>query len=168
MRGSIPVRSSADSTETDRPRYILSMLRTLLEKAELWLTRVGHFDLLVIKTGLGGLIMTGASGVIIGALAWLHQAPLYQVILAGMIGMGAALFIANQSLRLVTSWKMPQSISRQQARRLDREDPDAIKLRGSTPVVITMLASAFIIVAGLYVRNTYSTWESDIEGTYCL
>ena len=66
---------------------------------------------------------TGTSGVVTGALAWWHQAPAYQVVLAGLIGMGTALFIANQGLRLVATWKLPGALTRQQARQLDRTDP---------------------------------------------
>lgn len=142
------------------------MLRSLWEKAEPWLTRAGHFDLLFVKTGIGGLIVTGISGLVIGALAWAHQAPLYQVVLAAMLAMGSALFIANQSLRLITAWRAPTAITRQQARRLDREDPHGVRIGGGTAVVITLLASSLIIVGGLDASNRYAQWQKDVEGTF--
>jgi hypothetical protein len=83
------------------------MLRRFWKRIEPWLSRAGHVDLVFVQTGLGSLIVTGLSGVGTGILAWWHQAPAYQVILAAMFGMGAALFIANQSLRLIISWKAP-------------------------------------------------------------
>jgi hypothetical protein len=139
-----------------------------LEQIERWLTWAGHFKLLFVKTGLGGLILTGLAGIWIGALAWWHQAPAYQVVLAFMFGMGAALFLANQSLKLITAWKIPASITRQQARRLDRVNPGGIRLGGNTALVITLLACALIIVGGLDITHRYDTWRSDIEQTYLL
>jgi hypothetical protein len=77
------------------------MLRRFWKRIEPWLSRAGHVDLVFVQTGLGSLIVTGLSGVGTGILAWWHQAPAYQVILAAMFGMGAALFIANQRGKLL-------------------------------------------------------------------
>jgi hypothetical protein len=145
---------------------MLRRLKRWWKQFESWLTRAAHFDLLFVRTGLLGLIFTGASGIVTATLAWLHAAPAYQVVLGGMFGMGAALFIANQSLKLITAWKAPASISRQQARQLDRRDPRGIRLGGSTAIIITLLASAIIIVGGLYASGHYSTWRDNVGNTY--
>jgi hypothetical protein len=145
---------------------MLEKIKRWWERLEPYLTAATHFDLLFVRTGLLGFISTGVVGIVAGTLAWLHAAPAYLVLLAGMIGMGAALFLANQSLQLITRLKAPASISRQQARRLDSKDPGGIRLGGNVATVITVLASALIIVGGLYATNAYSTWRSDIEGTY--
>ena len=141
------------------------MFRRIWHKFEPWLTRASHFDLLVVKTGLGALFLSGLSGLFTGILAWWHQTPVYQVVLAAMIGMGAVLFIANQGIRLVTASKLPASISRQQARRLDKINLGGID-QAAMCLVITMLSSALIIVAGIAITNWYFSWRSDIENTY--
>ena len=138
----------------------------LWERIEPWLSVATHFHVLVVQTGFGALIVTGVVGLVFLVLAWLHRAPAYQI---GLIVLGAValfLLVANQSLRLVTTWKVPSSISRQQARRLDRTDPGGIRLGGSAAFVITMLASACIIVAGIYAESRYSQWQSDTNNTY--
>jgi hypothetical protein len=126
----------------------------------------GTFDLLVVKTGLINLILAGLSGLGIAILAWMNKAPLYQVIVAAMMAIGAVLFIVNQGLRLITASKLPSFLSRQQARRLDRQDPDGVRIGGNITLFITLLASALIIVGGLYATNTYSTWRNNIENTF--
>jgi hypothetical protein len=142
------------------------MLRRFWKRIEPWLSRAGHVDLVFVQTGLGSLIVTGLSGVGTGILAWWHQAPAYQVILAAMFGMGAALFIANQSLRLIISWKAPVSVSRQQARCMDRANPQGITLGGRTAIIVTILASAVIITGGIAATNWYSSWKRDLDGTF--
>jgi hypothetical protein len=135
-------------------------------RAERGLQWASHAHLLLGPTGLGSLIMTVISGIVVAFAAWWGKAPLYQTILAGMGAMAAALFIANQSLRLVATSKMPAAITRQQARRLDRDEPGGMRLGGATAIVITLLASALIIVAGLYGITTYTEWKRDLESTY--
>src|SRR4051794_15072998 len=96
------------------------MFKKLHEKAEPWLTFI---DWIILKPGLGVWLMGGIPGIGIGVFAWIEQAPLYIIFLAAILAVGAALFVANQSVRLVGAWKVPSGISRQQARRMDREDP---------------------------------------------
>jgi hypothetical protein len=144
------------------------MVRRVWEKIEPWLSRAGHFDLFIIKTGLGALIMTFLSGVGVAVAAWWSKAQLYQIILATMFGMAAMLLIANQSLKLITSWKLPSSVTRQRARQLDRKHPGGARLGGSTAIIITVLSAALIIVLGFYISSTYSAWKRDIDSTYLM